>query len=84
MLFFVQGAHENPKFVEAANTANEVGSSADANTQILFQTMSQFNSDVDIYNCLCDARKLPPEGDHREEDAVLDCIIVVALRHPHA
>ena len=77
MLLFVQGAHENPKFVEAANTANEVGSSADADTQILFQTMNQFNSDVD-------ARKLPPEGDHREEDAVLDCIIVVVLRHPHA
>ena len=83
MLLFVQGAHENPKFVEAANTANEAGSSCAANIQILFRTMNQFNSDVDIYTCLFDAMKLPPEGDHREEDAVLHCIIVVSLPRPH-
>ena len=45
--------------------------------------MNQFNSDEEIYHCLRDALKLPPEGDHREEDAVLNCIIALHSRSPN-
>lgn len=38
--------------------------------------MNHFNSDKEIYHCICDAQKMTPEKDHREEDAVFDCIIV--------